>query len=173
MNLKIKRITRVAILAALVFAMSYSSVFLYNINPAFFLVFSVGFILGTNLGVLVGIIGFFLWSFFNPFGPAPFPILFAQLVGISFSAVIGRIASKTMRIDKYSLSTIIILAISGALCGFLYHLTVDLADAVLFQPFWPRLIAGLAFSLITVVSNAILFPILFPAMKFLDRAFKE
>jgi len=164
MNTGLRIITRVAVFAALVFILSYFSSFLYNINPSFFIVFAAGFVWGVWPGIGIGVIGFFLWSTFNPFGPAPFPVLISQMIGISFSALIGGLAVKMIKVDKFNYKIIMTLALCGMLCGLSYHLVVDVVDAYLFQPFWPRLIGGLLFSLITVVSNSIIFPLLYPAL---------
>ncbi len=167
MNRSLKITTRVAVFAALVFVFSYFSMFLYNINPSFFIVFLGGFLWGVWPGVGVGVIGFFLWSNFNPMGPAPFPLLLSQLIGISLSAPIGAAVRKTGFLKGTNFKMILILAFSGLLTGLLYHVIVDIVDALLYQPFWPRLIGGMLFSLITVISNTILFPILCPVLIFL------
>ncbi len=167
MNRGLKITTRVAVFAALVFVFSYFSIFLYNVNPSFFIVFMAGFLWGVWPGIGVGVVGFFLWSNFNPMGPAPFPLLLSQLIGISFSAPIGAAVSK-IRIPKgANFKMIFILALSGLLTGLFYHVIVDVVDALLYQPFWPRLIGGMLFSLITIISNCILFPILWPVLVFL------
>ena len=42
-----------------------------------------------------------------------------------------------------------------------FYLPVNLVDAWIFRPFWPRFIGGMAWSLISLGSNAIIFPVLF------------
>ena len=46
MQWDIKIIARVAVFSALVFVFAYSATFFYNINPAFFIVFTAGFVWG-------------------------------------------------------------------------------------------------------------------------------
>jgi len=167
MNRGLKITTRVAVFAALVFVFSYFSIFFYNVNPSFFIVFLSGFLWGVWPGVGVGLIGFFLWSNFNPLGPAPVPLMLSQLLGISFSAFIGAGVSKLSFSKSVNIKMILILILSGFLSGLLYHIVVDVVDALLYQPFWPRLIGGTLFSLITIISNSILFPILCPVLIFL------
>jgi hypothetical protein len=173
MNRRLRIISRTAVFAALVFILSYFSVYFYNVNPAFFLVFAAGFLWGYPAGLGVGIIGWFLWSNFNPFGPAPFPLLTAQIIGISCTAVIGHAVKRFVSVEKWNRRLIWILALAGFLSGLLYHLPVDITDAALYQPFWPRLIGGLIFSLITIVSNSIIFPLFYPALVFLHRMEKK
>jgi len=165
--------TRVAVFAALVFVFSYSSAPLYNINPSFFIVFTAGFLWGLWPGIGVGVIGFALWSNFNPFGPAPLPLLISQLVGISFSAIIGVLFSRIITVDGSNWRSAPLLVLAGFLSGLSYHIIVDVVDAWLYQPFWPRLIGGLVFSLITIISNCIIFPLLYPALIFLYEREKE
>lgn len=162
-------IARVAIFAALVFVFSYFTLLLPNVNPAFFIVFSAGYLWGIWPGVGVGAIGFFLWSNLNPSGPVAFPLLLSQLAGISLSAPVGVAAFKSARMLKKDTGLLLILTIAGIFTGLLYHLVVDVVDAWLYQPFWPRFISGLAFSLITIISNGIIFPLLYPALKFLQE----
>ena len=169
MNPRLKIVTRVAVFAALVFVFSYFSMFLYNVNPSFFIVFTAGLLWGVWPGVGVGVVGFFLWSNFNPMGPSPFPLLISQLAGISLSAPIGAIVGKIITPKGVGFKIMTILFLSGLLTGLLYHVIVDTVDALLYQPFWPRLIGGLLFSLITIISNCILFPMLYPALIFLYK----
>jgi hypothetical protein len=173
MSTRVKILARVAVFAALVFVFSYFSVWLYNVNLAFFIVFSAGCLWGLWPGIGTGVIGFFLWSNFNPFGPAPFPLLISQLIGISFSAVLGVALSGFIHARGRGAQRMLILSACGLASGFGYHLIVDVVDALLYQPFWPRLIGGLVFSLITIVSNCIIFPLFYPALDFLREREKK
>ncbi|SYZ73112.1 membrane hypothetical protein [Candidatus Zixiibacteriota bacterium] len=164
---RLQMTTRVAIFAALVFIFSYVSVFIANVNPAFFIVFAAGFIWGAGPGIGVGVIGFFLWSLFNPFGPVVFPLLISQLLGISFSAIIGAVVGKVITPDKFTAKISLWLITAGFLSGLFYHIFVDVVDAWMYQPFWPRLIGGAVFSLITIISNCIIFPLFYPALAYL------
>jgi hypothetical protein len=170
-NLRV--LTRVALFAALVFVFSYISMFLHNVNPSFFIVFVAGYLWGVVPGAGVGAVGIFLWSIFNPLGPPPLPILAGQVIGISFSAVIGDAVRDSFKVAGWNLFTAGIMVISGFLCGLFYHLVVDVIDAWLYQPFWPRLIGGLIFSLLTIVSNCIMFPLFYPVLKFMREREKE
>jgi hypothetical protein len=48
------------------------------------------------------------------------------------------------------------------ICTILYFVPVSAVDAWLFQPFWPRFVTGLAWAVTSLVSNAFIFPLLFP-----------
>jgi len=167
MTTGLKITTRVAVFASLVFIFSFFSVYFPNVNPAFFIVFSAGFLWGVWPGIGVGVVGFFLWSALNPLGPPMYPILLAQLIGISFSGMIGAAVFKLIGTPRFSTSMMITLVISGIFCGLAFQAVVAVVDAWFNQPFWPRLIGGLLFSLITVISNAIIFPLFYPVLSFL------
>ncbi|MBN2226248.1 MAG: ECF transporter S component [candidate division Zixibacteria bacterium] len=173
MTTRVRLLARVAVFSALVFAACYAAVFLPNVNPCFFVVFAAGFFWGIGPGVTVGVVGFFLWSTFNPYGPVALPLLISQLIGISFSGVIGVLAQKVIDPRRGNMKTIVLLALAGLGCGLMYHLVVDVVDAIIYQPFWPRLIGGAVFSLITIVSNAIIFPLFFPVLAFMREREKR
>ncbi|UCD16667.1 MAG: ECF transporter S component [Candidatus Zixiibacteriota bacterium] len=169
MSGRVKLLARVAVFSALVFASCYAAVFLPNVNPCFFVVFTAGFLWGVWPGMTVGVVGFFLWSVFNPYGPVVLPLLVSQLVGISFSGIIGAVAARIMIPLRWGYRASTTLIFSGLICGLLYHLVVDVVDALIYQPFWPRLAGGAVFSLITVGSNAIIFPLFYTALAFLKE----
>lgn len=173
MNQSLRIITRVGVFASLVFIFSYFSVFLYNINLGFFVIFLSGFLWGPGPGVGVGLVGFFLWSNFNPFGPVPFPLFLSQLAGVSMIAFIGVIVSRLFKPVIWNRKSMIILTASGFLSGLFYHIPVDIVDALLYQPFWPRLIGGAIFSLITIVSCSIIFPLFYPALALMYKKEKN
>ncbi len=173
MNNSLRIITRVAIFASLVFIFSYFSVFLYNVNLGFFVIFVSGFLWGVWPGIGVGVVGYFLWSNFNPFGPVPFPLLLSQLLGVSLIALVGVIASRRLKPELWNKRSMVILIISGFLSGLFYHLPVDIVDALLYQPFWPRLIGGSIFSLITIISCSIIYPLFYPALAMMYKKEKS
>jgi len=173
MRPRVRLLARVAVFSALVFASCYAAVFLPNINPCFFVVFVAGFFWGIGPGITVGVVGFFLWSTFNPYGPVALPLLASQLIGIAFSGLIGVLGQKVLDPPTWNIKTIILLALAGLGCGLTYHLVVDVVDALIYQPFWPRLIGGAVFSLITIVSNAIIFPLFYPVLTFMREREKR
>lgn len=163
----LRLLTRVALFAALIYVVSMATVFLPNVKLIFFLVFSAGFLWGGWAGVLVGGIGMGLWTTFNPFGPAGLPVMAAQIIGAAMGGLVGYLFDKSgwrmmPRILLYGS-----LALAGALCTLLFYLPVSIVDAWLYQPFWPRIVAGLPWVGFSLVSNLLVFPLLFGATKFL------
>ncbi|MFQ5453650.1 MAG: ECF transporter S component, partial [Candidatus Zixiibacteriota bacterium] len=89
MNSSIRLIPRIALFSALIYVLSWGTIYLPNINFVFFIVFSAGFMWGALPGILVGAIGMGLWTLFNPYGPAPFPIMLVQVGSSSLSGLVG------------------------------------------------------------------------------------
>ena len=152
---------RVAVFAALIYVLSWGTSYVPNLNLIFFLVFSAGFLWGTPAGMLTGAVGMGLWTAFNPYGPAPLPITVAQIIGASLGGSVGGLFYRLRLYKATGLLSVIWLVFASILCTLLFYLPVSVADAWLFQPFWPRLMAGLAWSSISLISNALIFSLLF------------
>ncbi len=156
-------IARVAVFSALVYIVSWATGFLPNVTLGFFVIFSAGYLWGGAAGVTTGAIGFGLWSAFNPYGPAPLPIMGAQALGGTLVGLIGQMASR-FRLEALTRGwRIVLLAFTGVFATVVFYLPVTLVDAWLFQPFKARLIAGIGWSLWPIAANAVIFPLLFGA----------
>jgi uncharacterized membrane protein len=167
---RLRLITRIALFAALLYATSWSLVLLPNVKVSFFIIFTAGFVWGALPGILVGIVGTGLWSLFNPYGPVALPIFAAQVVGSAACGLIGSIFQISRLHGRSTLLTHAAVALCGILCVTAYYTPVNLADAWLFQPFWPRLVASLPWTLVALCANALIFPLLFPVARLLyDR----
>jgi len=158
-------ISRIAIFAALIYVLSWGTVFLPNVNLIFFVVFTAGLIWGIVPGVLVGGIGMGLWTTFHPYGPAMPPIMIAQVIGASAGGVVGGLYARTNWPDLSPIRRTIELVLLASACTILCYLPVTFIDAWLFQPFWPRFISGLAWVGISLASNVLIFPLLFPVTR--------
>jgi len=157
----LKLLTRVALFSALVYVFTWLTASLPNISLTLFIIFMAGFVWGSVAGSLVGIIGMGLSSAFNPYGPAHLYVMLAQMIGAALSGVVGgAFASGGWRQTgrkKLTLS----LALIGGGCTILYFLPVNVIDAWLIGPFWARLTGGSLWSLVSVGSNVLIFPLLF------------
>ena len=155
-------IARIALFSALVYVFSWAMAYLPNIGLMFFIVFTAGYIWGATAGILVGLIGEGLFTTFNPYGPVALPIAIAQVFGAVLCGLIGAGSNRLglERARRYRL--VIVLALAGISCTIVYFAPVSIADAWLWQPFWPRLIAGLPWIAWSLVANALIFPLLFP-----------
>jgi hypothetical protein len=156
-----------ALFSALIYVLSWGTSYLPNVNLVFFIVFVAGVAWGFVPGMLVGAVGMGLWTLFNPFGPASPPVMAAQIAGTALSGVIG--AGFALKKLQHSTGRTLTFALVAAacLCTLLFYVPVNLVDAWIFQPFWPRFVAGMIWSMISVVSNAVIFPVLFRPTRFL------
>lgn len=155
-------ISRIAVFSALIYVVSWGTVYLPNVNLVFFLVFSAGFLWGPLPGAMTGLIGMGLWSNLHPFGPALIPIMIFQTLGAGASGLVGAAFRKSRwnSLGRAALTTRLVLL--SFVCTALFFVPVSAVDAWLFGPFWPRFLIGLAWSLVSLVSNALIFPLLFP-----------
>ena len=165
MNRRLRLISRIAIFSALVYVLSWGTSYLPNVNPLFFVVFAAGFLWGTWPGVAVGLVGMGLWTNFNPFGPALPPIMVAQITGAAASGLVGAWYARTGWEGRAGLRLRLELVICSVICTLMFFIPVNVIDAWLFQPFWPRFWVGLAWTPISLVSNGLIFPLLFGAVR--------
>lgn len=159
--------TRIALFAALVYVLSWGTSYLPNVNFVFFIVFAAGFLWGAVPGMAVGAVGMGLWTLFNPYGPATLPVMAAQVVGASLSGPIGAWFRQMGWRGVSAHRMVSVLLVTAAICTLLYYLPVGLVDAWVFGPFWPRFLGGAIWAGISLVANMIIFPLLFPAVRYL------
>ncbi|MFQ5498648.1 MAG: hypothetical protein ACE5FH_03160 [Candidatus Zixiibacteriota bacterium] len=154
---------RIALFSGLIYVLSWATAWLPNVNSIFFVTFLAGLLWGLTSGVAVGALGMGLWTTFNPYGPAPIPMMIVQVIGAAGSGAVGAIFRSA---GWYALSyrlRPVMLVVAALLCTVLYYLPVNGVDAWLFQPFWPRFVAGLPFVGLSLISNIIIFPVFFGA----------
>ncbi|UCD63758.1 MAG: hypothetical protein JSW34_13630 [Candidatus Zixiibacteriota bacterium] len=161
MSLGLKLIPRIALFSALIYVFSWGTAYLPNVSLIFFIVFTAGVMWGLIPGLLVGALGMGLWTGLNPYGPAAFPIMLAQIGGSSLSGAVGAAFRRAQWHMKTGRALTFALVLSALICTLLFYLPVNFVDAWLFQPFWPRFAAGLLWALISVVSNIVIFAVLF------------
>lgn len=154
------RLARVALFAALVYVVSLATVYLPNVTISFYVVFLAGFLWRYTSGALVGGIGTAIWSVFNPLGPAPIPTTIAQIVAMAGVGLLGAAFGSFMNCPNTSWRDRLLFLLAGILSTIVYFLPINAVDAWLYQPFWPRFIAGLAWNVPSLVTNAIIFPLL-------------
>ncbi len=167
MRLGPRLISRIALFSALIYVLSMGTAYLPNVNLIFFLVFSAGFLWGALPGLMVGSIGMWLWTSFNPFGPAALPLALTQVAGAAASGIVGDVFRRAnwRQWGRMTLTTWLIVA--AVVCTVVFYLPVSAVDAWLFQPFWPRFVTSLLWSSVSLVSNVLIFPLLFGVIRYL------
>ncbi|MEW5796490.1 MAG: hypothetical protein AB1772_09015 [Candidatus Zixiibacteriota bacterium] len=165
MTPRVRLVTRIALLSALIYVLSWVTSYLPGVNAAFFIAFLAGYIWGGWAGAAVGALGMWLWTTFNPLGPAAMPIALSQIFGLAACGLMGRlfrpaVSTFTNRTGRY------LTLLSAALaCTVVFYAPVSVTDAWVFGPFWPRLIGGLPFVAVSLAANAVIFPLLFGATR--------
>ena len=154
-------IGRVALFSALVYLFSLVVAWLPNVKLSFFIIFTAGYLWGAWAGLLTGLVGMGLWTAFNPYGPAPLPIMLAQMGGAALGGVLGALTALSNWCRPAGTITYVKLAALGVICSLIFFVPVSAVDAWLFQPFWPRFGVGLVWASWSVAANAIIFPLLF------------
>jgi uncharacterized membrane protein len=167
MSRRLRLIPRIALFSALIYVLSWGTSFLPNVNLIFFIVFAAGFLWGAVPGCLVGAVGMGLWTAFNPFGPAALPIMLAQVVGAAAGGLVGAAYRHLTAKIVTRRHLVFALVVAAVTCTILYYLPVSVVDAWLFQPFWPRFIAGVAWAGISIAFNIVIFPLLFNVVRYL------
>lgn len=155
-------IARIALFAALIYVLSWGLAYLPNIKLTFFIIFTAGYVWGAVPGLLVGGIGTFLWTTFNPYGPTDLPIAMAQVVA---AALIGPLGRSARRLELHTVGRAARMAwlmVAAILGTATYFGIVNTVDAWVYQPFWPRFTVGAAWALWSLAGNLMIFPLLFP-----------
>jgi hypothetical protein len=127
----VHRRERVVILAALFTALSVALGFLLAGIPNFELmtltVFMSGVFCGARLGSLVGAISIMLYSMLNPLGPAPAPLIAAQVAGFAVDGAAGGLVGS--RIQPAGAWGVAASAAAGFVLTLVYDVLTTLATA--------------------------------------------
>jgi hypothetical protein len=160
------RVARIGVGAALAVALAYATAPVPNVELLTLTVFLVGYVGGAFEGVVVGFIAAGVYSTFNPWGAAAPPIIAAQMLGQIFSGVAG-CAAGYLRLAKPRVWwSYAMFALLGVGVTLVYDVLVTLAGIWLFgagEGLLVVLVAGLLFSLVHLISNAVLFALAVPA----------
>jgi len=149
-----------AALVALGIGLGYALAWLPNVELVSFTAALSGFVLGRTWGIIDGALIFGIYSALSPFGMAPLPLLLAQIIGGAFIGFLGALLRKKLNKAYFA-------AIIGILGTAFYDIITNAAGFVAFptkQAFLAYIVAGLSFSIVHIVSNAVIFAILFPVI---------
>jgi len=161
MSSSTRLIARIALFSALIYVLSWGTAALPNVNLAFLIAFSAGYLWGAIPGMAVGAIGMWLWTSFNPYGPAALPIAFVQVAGLATCGLVGFLSRRLIGNDTGPGRHWPTLLLAALVCTLVFYVPVNLVDAWVFQPFWPRFVTGLPFMGISLAANLIIFPLFF------------
>jgi uncharacterized membrane protein len=169
MSFSSRKLALMGILIALAFALKLPILQLPNIEFFSFVVFCSGFVLGILAGSMVGAVAISLWTFFNPYGFAPWPIALAQIISMILIGFSGGFFRKLNLISNNSIIRIFQLGAGGLVLTFIYDLLTNLATAYVVGQLVPVLVAGIPFALLHIGSNTVIFVMLSPLLLRLAR----
>jgi hypothetical protein len=168
-----KSLVFTALFAGLAYAGNLFMLILPNVSPAFFIVFMAGYVLGLQWGFIAGGLGFFLISYFSPYGMAMPPLLAVQIIFGGFVGICGALAMSIFPAKLRDWKSYIIYAFWGFATTSIYMGAISLADAALFGPFRERFLLSIGFSMLTIISNIIIFILLAPLNETVREMFKR
>ena len=153
-----KGVARVGVFAALAFGINAPFLAIPNIEVFSLSLFLSGLFIGMIGGAATGLVAGIIFVFFNPNGAQPvLAVGVIQLLGfVMFGLCGGAIRPAVLKKDNLKIN-IVIMLLAGAVLTLCYDLSTNLTFALMFGPFWPTLIGGLVFSVVHIVSNAIIF----------------
>jgi hypothetical protein len=158
------KISMVAVLSAAAIAASYVRPVALNVEPISLIVFLSGFALGVQLGAVTGIISMTVYSTFNPLGPAPIPILLAQVGCTALFGVVGGLLGRSHNGEKSRIVSSLKMGALGLYLTLVYDLVTNLGFAIALYngDYGLALMTGSYFMAIHVLSNTLFFGIAGP-----------
>ncbi len=152
-----------ATFVALAVALGFALVHVPNVELITLVVFVSGITMGSRRGMLIGGISMGLFTIFNPLGAPMPPIAFAQVVSMAAIGCIGGMISHRKGLKPVWAR----MALLGLACTFLYDLITNAAVALslgLINRWTSVLAAGMAFSLLHMASNLVIFAVAGPVL---------
>lgn len=162
MNASGKHTARVALFSALAYVAALASIYIPNVSLIFIVVFVSGVLWGLKAGLIVGAVGEFLWTFFNPYGLAPFPIAAAQIGGMMLVGALGVVVYRSAVLNRVGPRGFFVFGFLGLASGLAFQLILTGVDTWLYGQSWQYFVTGLGFSMATIISNMLIFPACYP-----------
>lgn len=146
---------------ALAAGLGFGTLVIPNVELLSITVFLGGAAVGPLWGLVIGVGAELLFSGLNPIGPALPLVLVAQLIGIGAFGLAGGLTG--VRLAKLGrLRRALLLGSSGLVLTLLFDTLTNLALGIHLGPILPTLAAGLAFAILHIVSNAVVFAVIGP-----------
>lgn len=167
--MRVSELRRLAIsggLVAAAFAVKYTLIGIPNVEPLTLAFFAVGYGYGPLWGAFVGVIGEGMFAAINPMGAPIAPVWVAQIIGMAIAGLLGGLVGRIGRGRGDGRRWHLVLCVStGVLATIVFDLITNLAMAWSIGPFWPVMAASIPFAGIHVLSNALLFSLIFPILQ--------
>jgi len=166
--MELNNLVRASIFSALAIGLGFSLLMIPNIELITVIVFLAGLTLGKKWGIIVGGTSEMIFSSLNPFGSGLMfpPLLVSQVISMLLIGLAGGLLRPLFYKKVYSNKMIIILSFCGFILTFLFDSLTSLSYPVSmgfdFAQTFGIYIAGIGFTLMHQISNAIIFPIVVP-----------
>ena len=161
-------LARAALFSALAIGAGYALLLVPNVELITAVVFVSGVYLGSRWGMIVGVLSEFVFSASNPLGSGLVfpPLLIAQVIGMGLIGFVGGILRKPFQSRDWPLGKVIFLGGIGVVLTFIYDTVTTLSYplAAGFELKQTMVIygAGLGFTILHQISNAIVFSTALP-----------
>jgi hypothetical protein len=163
LNLRIRRIAVAGLLAALALAINFPLLGVPNLELFSLCMFISGVYLSFWGGFMVPLVAGLIFIVFNPNGPPTLiTVAAAQIIGFLLFGLIGALLGRSLLLNKNRVVGMTFCAAIGVVFTFIYDLLTNVAFGLSIGPFWPTVIAGIAFSLWHMASNGLIFGIAEP-----------
>lgn len=127
--------------------------------------FVSGTFLGYWGGVTVPLVAGMIFIVFNPNGPPSLiTVAIAQITGFIIFGIAGASIGRLILQNKNRIIGMTFCAATGVVLTFIYDILTNAAFGLTIGPFWPTIISGIAFSLMHMVSNGLIFGLFEPIM---------
>ncbi|KAA0224440.1 hypothetical protein KJ068_27050 [bacterium] len=163
--LRIRQLILTAIFIALAIAGGLTLFAFPGVEVVTATVFLAGFMLGVMRGFIAGVIAEFLYTLFNPLGPAAPPLMIAQIAGMALSGLAGGFTAKsfTKRFPPIPVFTAL-----GIFLTLFFDLATTLAFGLTikqtFSGFLAALTIGAPIYLTHLATNTLIFSVLVPIL---------
>jgi hypothetical protein len=165
LNYRLRRIAAAGLFAALALATSYAMAAIPNVKFFEVCLFIAGAFLGFWGGIVVPLVAGTIYVLFNPNGPQTNLLVgVAQIVGFMLFGIAGAAFRKMILANRNHYVGMTFCAAIGVVVTFIYGLLTDTAFGYTINAIKPTIISGIAFSLVHIGSNGIIFGLAEPLM---------
>lgn len=168
MTARLRQITFIGIFIAMIIGLGYALALVPNIELVTALVFLSGVLMGFRKGLVVAIIGEFLFSALNPIGSGLLfpPMLISQVIAMAIISTVGALMRSFILKKSISVANTFLIAATGFGVTLLYDVLVSAAYP-LSAGFGIRetiatIITGVSFSLLHLIANTFIFVFFIP-----------
>ena len=152
-----RKIALAGLLSSLAVALGFLLIAVPNVELMTLTVFVSGGLLGLRGGILVGVVSMLIYSIANPMGAAIPMVTVSQAIGLGIVGAAGAAAPAVRHIWKGRMVRNIIFASAGLLLTIVYDFLTNLALGISMGTVIAVLVAGIVFSVVHFVSNALIF----------------